>query len=459
MSECITCKDLPPLNDIFDKLEPTTNSLLTCDDEINIEESASILIDAYIKENILTMHDPAFHDNLFNSVYSILELQFVNLYAYDIEDRLVKIVSQVIYNYFGLIIPKRSYKKTFIRVENPNYKKLQHKIKVIEETPQPDQRTDEWYQFRHNLITASSAWKALDTQSLKNQLIYEKCKPLDLSKYKRINTESPLHWGQKYEDVSIAYYEYMYDTVIRDYGCIQHSEWKFLGASPDGINVKKNHPLYGRMLEIKNIVNRDITGIPKREYWIQMQLQMETCNLNECDFLETRFKEYASEEDFNNDGVFQKTTKNKQKGIMLYFMKEGKPHYEYAPFNCTKKEYEKWEEEMHKKNENLTWVKNIYWRLDEISCVLVLRNKEWFQAAITEIGDIWDIIEKERVEGYEHRAPKKNNRKSKAKKQETKIDNVIKINTEESCFTLDEQNNPVLKIRTQSFDSTTTNED
>ena len=110
---------------------------------------------------------------------------------------------------------------------------------------------------------------------------------------------------------------------------------------------------------------------------------------------------------------------------------------------------------MHEKNENLTWVKNIYWRLDEISCVLVLRNKEWFQAAITEIGDIWDIIEKERVEGYEHRAPKKNNRKAKAKKQETKIDNIIKINTEETCFTLDEQNNPVLKIRTESFDSTT----
>ena len=82
---------------------------------------------------------------------------------------------------------------------------------------------------------------------------------------------------------------------------------------------------------------------------------------------------------------------------------------------------------MHKKNENLTWVKNIYWRLDEISCVLVLRNKEWFQAAITEIGDVWDIIEKERVEGYEHRAPKKNNRKSKAKKQETKTGLSCKI--------------------------------
>ena len=44
-----------------------------------------------------------------------------------------------------------------------------------------------------------------------------------------------------------------------------------LGASPDGINTDKTSQLYGRMLEIKNIVNREINGIPKSEYWIQMQ--------------------------------------------------------------------------------------------------------------------------------------------------------------------------------------------
>ena len=55
---------------------------------------------------------------------------------------------------------------------------------------------------------------------------------------------------------------------------------------------------YGRMLEIKNIVNRDITGIPKKAYWVQMQLQMEVCDLEECDFLETRFKEYDNEQAF-----------------------------------------------------------------------------------------------------------------------------------------------------------------
>ena len=61
-----------------------------------------------------------------------------------------------------------------------------------------------------------------------------------------------MHHGNKYEDVSIMFYEHKYNTKIRDYGCIQHDTYKFLGASPDGINVEPNSELYGRMLEIKN---------------------------------------------------------------------------------------------------------------------------------------------------------------------------------------------------------------
>ena len=54
----------------------------------------------------------------------------------------------------------------------------QEKIEYLRSIPQPDQRTPEWYSFRHNLITASNAYKAFESQSTKNQLIYEKCQPL-----------------------------------------------------------------------------------------------------------------------------------------------------------------------------------------------------------------------------------------------------------------------------------------
>jgi len=45
--------------------------------------------------------------------------------------------------------------------------------------------------------------------------------------------------------------------------------------------------------------------------------------------------------------------------------------------------------------------------LHEYSCVLIQRNHSWFKSAVTKIEDLWKIVEKERVEGYEHRAAKK----------------------------------------------------
>jgi hypothetical protein len=55
-------------------------------------------------------------------------------------------------------------------------------------------------------------------------------------------------------------------------------------------------------------------------------------------------------------------------------------------------------------------MKFIYWKLDKVSCVLVCRNRQWFEDAKKELQDIWSIIETERVSGFEHRAP---NRKTK----------------------------------------------
>ena len=205
----------------------------------------------------------------------------------------------------------------------------------------------------------------------------------DSGNVKVVNVETTLHWGQKYEPLSVLIYEHMYNTTIEDFGCIKHDKHTFLGASPDGINVESSSPRYGRMLEIKNIVNREITGIPKLEYWVQMQLQMETCRLEECDFLETRFKEYEDETSYLND------TEIEYKGIILYFSKEGKPTYMYSPLDFIKSssKLEKWEEKtrIDMEEQGFLWVKNLYWKLDEMSCVLVKRNSRWFNTVVPTI--------------------------------------------------------------------------
>lgn len=63
-----------------------------------------------------------------------------------------------------------------------------------------------------------------------------------------------------------------------------------------------------------------------------------------------------------------------------------------------------------------TYMKTIYWKLEQFSCVLVCRNKQWFKDNINELGEVWQIIEKERVTGYEHRAPNRREQKKELDK-------------------------------------------
>jgi len=403
---------LPKLIDIYDSFDEVLNhdtSIFTVEETVCLCEAMYGIIDEFMTNHMMTLKLMDFEitlqqyvmDNLEPLLYNVIDPTIANEMAEIVED----LYEYVRKEYFSMFMPPRSYPQTFIR-RKPNHDAMQKQIEYLRNKPQPDQRTNEWYEFRYNLLTASSIWKAFSSQNTKNQLIYEKCKPLNLEKYQNVNTESAIHHGQKYEDLSIMYYEMKYKTKVEDFGCIQHDKYAYIGASPDGINVDPKSDRYGRMLEIKNIVNREITGIPKEEYWIQMQVQMETCNLNECDFLETQFSEYESEEEFLQD------TSDKLKGLMIYFMENGKPLYKYMPLMLkTHEEMSNWENNIIEAHSHLTWIKTIYWRLDKVSCVLVLRNKKWFEKAQVYIKELWDYVEKERKEGFEHRAPKRQQRK------------------------------------------------
>jgi len=284
----------------------------------------------------------------------------------------------------------------------------QKQIYTLQHIPQPAQKTLEWYKFRHEHITASNAWKTFGSQSCQNQLIYEKCKSFIIDKNEQPETkivnlaESSLTWGHKYEPLTRMLYEDMNKTIIQDFGCIEHPIHNFLAASPDGIVIGQNN--YGRMIEIKNVVSREINGIPKLEYYIQTQLQMEVCNLNECDFIETKFKEFDSYNEYIN------TMSDNKKGIIIVYVENGDYVYYYMPFNITNEnEINEWLD--NNMNHPGEWIKNVYWCLEIYSCVLIKRQIEWFNYAITPLKNIWDIICVERVGDYSLRAPKKRNNK------------------------------------------------
>jgi len=423
-------------------------------------ETSGILIDDLISDNPQLYEKSSFALDLIEIVSDLLEIQLEDIFSYDIRNYIETAVSEAIKIYHTYICPVRSYSNTFIRKE-PQIQNITKKITYLRNIPQPEQGTTEWYIFRHNFLTASSIWKVFGSERLRDQLIYDKCSKIDLKKYNYVNIESPLHWGHKYEPLSLMWYEQKYKTNVSDYGCIPHKSLNYLAASPDGINTDINSSRYGRMIEVKNIVNREITGIPKMEYWIQMQIQMEVCILNECDFLETRFVEYDNKEEFEGDGEFHKTSDGKLKGVIMHFLKDGQPLYEYAPIGLTEKEFEFWEISIMEKRKKLTWVHNIYWKLDEVNCVLVLRNSFWFKYVQQKLEETWSIIQKEKVSGFEHRAPKrkeKNKSKplptTKQRKCFINIENLLNNSSDSKPMMKPKSFDNLIKISTEVFKDT-----
>jgi len=321
------------------------------------------------------------------------------------------------------------------------------KLRLLANTPAHAQRTQEWYETRYRHLTASNIWKALGTEAQQNQLIVEKCVAFerfkeDCARHGNLSPDNPMAWGQKYEPITAKIYEKKNETRLGEYGCIIHPEWWFLGASPDGINVDPASPVYGRMIEIKNIVNRDIDGIPLDAYWVQMQIQMEVADLDECDFVETRIKEYATKTEFLE-------SKNEWRGVVATFVpritiestmkrqgNDRKPFFEYFLLNSSnttspENAMDEWVANQKEKYPDFVLSNCAYWGLDQYSCVLVKRNRLWFEAAIPYIERIWRIIEKERISGCEHRLPKKREPKVADTAQIPTSATVVKLPEEE----------------------------
>ena len=331
------------------------------------------------------------------------------------------------------------------------------KLRILDSIPTPPQRTQEWYEMRYGLLTASNIWKAVGSEAQQNQLIVEKCIPFekfkeDCARHGNLSADNPMAWGQKYEHISALIYESKNKTKLGEYGCIVHPEWNFIGASPDGINIEPESPVYGRMVEIKNIVNRDIDGIPLDAYWVQMQIQMEVADLDECDFVETRIKEFATREEFlesanqykgvvltflpritiestmrNNQGFTESVGRGKsaidtkcrkddvgvlhENTMVTSLSIAKKSFYEYFLLSSEDAtpdvKVNEWIQSMKDLHKEYVVASVVYWVLDQYSCVLVKRNRAWFNAAIPLMDKLWRTVERERVTGCEHRAPKK----------------------------------------------------
>ena len=368
------------------------------DKEHLLDSIINIVGDIVNNLDCLQYHDYKYEENFKSEVYQ----SFQNINYEDFEKHYQEVINSLPKKGNKIIWRShKSYLDSFDYFEN----RYQQQIEYLKQCPQPEQRTNEWYTFRNEHLTGSNLWKIFGTESTQNQLYYEKISshqlPVkeDTNLRPNLNDQMPMNWGHKYEPVSIMLYEYYNDIKVEEFGCIEHATIPYLAASPDGIVTSKRNN--GRMVEIKNPTTREITQIPKMDYYIQMQLQMEVCQLDGCDFVETKFKEYETYSDYRKDKY------KVERVLIIVLIKNGvELVYEYMPlFNHSEKFMEEFTENIYKKygfegikleNNGYKWFKNIYWKLDIFSCVYVPRNKKWFACAFPKIEEFWKKIVEER---------------------------------------------------------------
>ena len=268
---------------------------------------------------------------------------------------------------------------------------LREQVLRLQNLPQPEQRSKEWYEFRETMLTASDFGYVLDPTSSKYDGVLKKKVGFEV----KIEGAAIDH-GKKYEDVAIQIYEKRNNTKVLPFGCIRHPMFSFLGASPDGITAD------GVMVEIKCPFSRVIDGNPPEMYWCQVQGQLEVCDLERCDFLECCIREYPNREEYETDNFEGDTTRNKfgfEKGSLLAFYDERNPkdlYYEYGEIGFMGDDLSQWQEETTNKvaleKPHLQLFSPIYWYLDHVSCIPIFRNQEWFYTALPMLKYFWDDV-------------------------------------------------------------------
>ena len=273
----------------------------------------------------------------------------------------------------------------------------------------PPQRSDEWYAIRNNKITASDGGCILGLNH------FEPVSKFILKKISDSTFESneSCFWGNKYENIAKLIYEEMNECTVFDLGLIEHSTYQFIGASPDGIvGIAKDPNNVGKLIEIKCPLSRKIkksgniigSQVPIY-YWIQVQLQLECCNLNSCDFFQCCIKEYNDEYEYLLDECAVKGVLIhliKQSGLENNVLPNKSDVYNFSKFvyppktNMSIRDNKKFIEEECSKFDDSTEYrvhKIIYWKMYDYGLVNVERDNAWFMNNLNTFDLTWKYVE------------------------------------------------------------------
>jgi hypothetical protein len=170
----------------------------------------------------------------------------------------------------------------------------------LTDKPQVVQHSADWYMQRRNRLTASEFAQILDGR--RGALLRSKTDPAAAVPERPAKPPVAIaqedgnmvatSWGHRFEPVTRDIYELEVagvGTVCDTLGRFTHATIPWLSASPDGLVMRG--PLAGRLVEIKSPKTRQPGEFVPTEYYVQMQIQMEVCDLDAVDFVEAQFEQ------------------------------------------------------------------------------------------------------------------------------------------------------------------------
>lgn len=304
---------------------------------------------------------------------------------------------------------------------------IRDKMIELKQLKLPEQRSPEWYQIRENLLTASSLADALGKGHFqtRDDLLISKTSESKQTVSKA--SRDIMQWGVKYEPVATRFYEYMNQLTVVEFGLIPHPKLSVFGASPDGIcDIGSSNGYEGRMLEIKCPPKRNFTREVPKHYWMQMQGQLEVCDLEECDFLQVKLEQYGSVNQYESDvlvcdGIRAGYTRDGlPKGLLVGYRESGSldTHYAYSPWLASLDQILNWLNHFKKQlDPSFHITEESWWKITRYECTLVHRDKQWWLSVVPDIIQFWKEVVHYRQVGNEEVQKRINSRKRGPRKK------------------------------------------
>ena len=321
------------------------------------------------------------------------------------------------------------------------YNERKEKLKGLKELELPEQRSPEWYEMRKDKLTASSLASAIGKChfTTREELILSKIED------KPYESNPITEWGVKYEDIAILFYEELYNVKVLDFGLIPHPTFKAFGASPDGIcDDTGNDEYVARMVEIKCPPKRKFTKTCPPHYLMQVQGQLEVCDLDHCDFFQVKIEDYENYEEYKkdvfiNDDVILpgRTNLNYPKGVTVSYRKkeEIKLTYLYPVLNMSDDEYHNWikEKKIEIIEQGHEFVESKWWKISRYECTFIERDYNWWNDNVEHILKFYTDLQMYKSDPNKLIELKNNiaQTKKKRKIKEVPLDNFMLISDEE----------------------------